>query len=247
MSRRENKHCRSSLEEEVKEQLRQWAVRYHKAEFIPADPVSFPHRFSLRQDIEISGLLTALMSFGNRKQILKTAGELHLLLGESPYAYVLSRRWEEDFSATDGRSFYRMLSHADFYAYFRKLHEVYSRYATLEEALHAYDGVPMERLCALLGVSARNPQKKLNMFLRWMVRRDSAVDFGLWHSFSPGELLIPLDTHVCRVAHKLGLTESAAFSLANARRITEALGEVFPGDPCLGDYALFGAGIDGVY
>lgn len=73
------------------------ASAYHCADFICDDPVQFPHRFSLKQDIEISGLLTAIMSFGNRKQIVKKAGELHRLMGESPYRYVLSRRWESDF------------------------------------------------------------------------------------------------------------------------------------------------------
>ncbi len=224
-----------------------WAEAYHNEKFISSDPVSFPHRFSRQQDIEVSGLLTALMSFGNRRQILKKAGDLHLFFKDSPHDYVLSRRWADDFPVHDGRSFYRMLSYADFHLSFQKLYDVYSRYTTLEEALLAYEGLPMERLCALWGVSARNPQKKLNMFLRWMIRRNSTVDFGIWRHFSPGDLLIPLDTHVCRVACKLGLTENPAFSLANARRITEALNEVFPGDPCLGDFALFGAGIDKVY
>ena len=101
----------------------------------------------------------------------------------------------------------------------------------------------MERLCAFLGVSSASPQKKLNMFLRWMIRPQGPVDFGIWQSFSPSELLIPLDTHVCRIACDLGLIPKPTFSLRNARFITEALAEVFPGDPCLGDFALFGYGV----
>ena len=72
---------------------------------------------------------------------------------------------------------------------------------SLEEALKTYPGIPMEKLCAFLEVSAKSPQKKLNMFLRWMIRRDSAVDLGIWKSFDRKELIVPLDTHVCRVAH----------------------------------------------
>ena len=154
---------------------------YHRADFIQSDPVQFPHRYTLKQDIEVSGLLTAIMSFGNRKQILKKADELHGLMGDSPYQYVLSK----------------------------------------------------------------SPQKKLNMFLRWMIRRDSAVDLGIWESFDRRDLIVPLDTHVCRVAHYFKLTDAETFSLKNARQITAALAEVFPDDPCLGDFALFGLGVNG--
>ena len=232
--------------EDIKQQLLRWAAIYHCADFIHTDPVQFPHRYTRKQDIEISGLLTAVMSFGNRKQILKKAGELHDRMGDSPYIYVMSRRWQDDFPATERRSFYRMLSHADMYIYFARLHDAYCRVDSLEDALLLYPGNPMEKLCAFLEVSPRSPQKKLNMFLRWMVRRNSPVDFGIWNRFHSRELIIPLDTHVCRVAHSLGLTATETFSLKNARRITAALAEVFPDDPCLGDFALFGSGVNGV-
>ena len=217
---------------------------YHCADFIANDPVRFPHRFALKQDIEISGLLTAIMSFGNRKQILKKADELHGLMGSSPYKYVLSRQWVNDFPSNLTNSFYRMLSYADFHGYFQRLYAAYSQFESLEDALNVYSGIPMERLCAFLDVSSQSPQKKLNMFLRWMIRPDSEVDFGIWRSFDCRELIVPLDTHVCRVAHYFKLTETETFSLKNARQITNALAEVFPDDPCLGDFALFGLGVN---
>lgn len=217
---------------------------YHRADFIQSDPVQFPHRYTLKQDIEVSGLLTAIMSFGNRKQILKKADELHGLMGDSPYQYVLSCQWEKDFPSGATNSFYRMLSYADFYGYFRRLYIAYTQFESLEEALMLYPGIPMEKLCAFLEVSAKSPQKKLNMFLRWMIRTGSPVDFGIWSTMSASQLVIPLDTHVCRVAYQLGLTESASFSLNNAKKITAALEKVFPGDPCLGDFALFGYGVN---
>ena len=99
------------MTEEIKRQLWEWAAAYHCAGFIQNDPVQFPHRYERKQDIEISGLLTAIMSFGNRKQILKKADELHRLMGVSPHQYVLSCRWKNDFPATDRSSFYRMLSY----------------------------------------------------------------------------------------------------------------------------------------
>lgn len=93
------------MTEEIKRQLWEWAAAYHCAGFIQNDPVQFPHRYERRQDIEISGLLTAIMSFGNRKQILKKADELHRLMGVSPHQYVLSCRWKNDFPAADRSSF----------------------------------------------------------------------------------------------------------------------------------------------
>ena len=218
---------------------------YHRADFIQSDPVQFPHRYTLKQDIEVSGLLTAIMSFGKRKHILKKAEEFHGIMGDSPYQYVLSCQWEKDFPSGATNSFYRMLSYADFYGYFRRLYIAYTQFESLEEALMLYPGIPMEKLCAFLEVSAKSPQKKLNMFLRWMIRRDSEVDLGIWESFDRRDLIVPLDTHVCRVAHYFKLTDTETFSLKNARQITAALATVFPDDPCLGDFALFGLGVNG--
>lgn len=224
--------------------LCKWAEEYHCSDFIAADPVQFPHRYTVKEDIEISGLLTAILSFGNRIQILKKADELDRIMGHAPLTYVLSGKWRDDFPESDGRSFYRMLSYADVRGYFEKLYRVYAAGKTLEDALKEYKGIPMQQLCSFLGVSDRSPQKKLNMFLRWMIRTGSPVDFGIWPTMSASQLVIPLDTHVCRVAYQLGLTESASFSLNNAKKITAALEKVFPGDPCLGDFALFGYGVN---
>ena len=224
--------------------LCKWAEEYHCSDFIAADPVQFPHRYTVKEDIEISGLLTAVLSFGNRIQILKKADELDRIMGHVPLTYVLSGKWRDDFPESDGRSFYRMLSYADVRGYFEKLYRVYAAGKTLEDALKEYKGIPMQQLCSFLGVSDRSPQKKLNMFLRWMIRTGSPVDFGIWSTMSASPLVIPLDTHVCRVASQLGLTESASFSLNNAKKITAALEKVFPGDPCLGDFALFGYGVN---
>ena len=217
---------------------------YHCADFITSDPVQFPHRYTLKQDIEISGLLTAIMSFGNRKQILKKADELHRLMGDSPYQYVLSRQWEVDFPSGVTNSFYRMLSYADFYGYFRRLYAAYTQFESLEETLNAYSGIPMEKLCSFLEVSAKSPQKKLNMFLRWMIRQDKTVDFGIWESFSPSELIVPLDTHVHQIAKKCGITQRSTPDIKTAMEITDFMKQIFPEDPCLGDFALFGYGIN---
>lgn len=231
---------------EIENQLRQWATEYHQVSFIADDPVQFPSRYrgGRKEDIEICGLLTAVLSFGNRKMILKKVDELDQLMGHNPLRYVLSRRWMEDFPADDSTSFYRMVSYASFRNYFERLYPVYASSRTLEDALLDYHGIPMQRLCAFLGVSDRSPQKKLNMFLRWMIRPSSCVDFGIWTRMNASDLIIPLDTHVCRVAYQLGLTGTQTFSLKNAKKITEALSLIFPGDPCYGDFALFGYGVN---
>ena len=176
--------------------------------------------------------------------ILRKASELDSIMRHSPLEYILSGKWKDDFRADDKSSFYRMVSHSDFRFYLEKLYSVYSEGKTLEDRLLEYPGTPMQKLCAFLEVSDRSPQKKLNMFLRWMVRQNSPVDFGVWKRMSAAELIIPLDTHVCRVAHLLGLTDKPVFSLTNAKRITNALAEIFPGDPCMGDFSLFGYGVN---
>lgn len=227
----------------VSDFLKRYADCYHHSDFISSDPVQFPHRYQAKADIEISGFLTAFLSFGARPQILKAAERLDVIMNRRPLQYVLSEKWKTDFCGEE--SFYRTVSKNKMAQLFYWLHTIYNRYESMEEALlHEAVGTPMQRLCRLFGVSEKAPQKKLNMFLRWMIRRDSEVDFGIWTHFSPCDLIIPLDTHVSEMAFRLELTKSKAYTLNNAKIITKALAEVFPGDPCLGDFALFGYGIN---
>lgn len=233
------------MDKRIKNILIEYADKYENHDFIGNDPIQFPHRFSLKQDIEVSGLLTAIMSFGNRKQIIKKANLLHDIMESSPYKYVLSKEWENDFHKDRKDSFYRMLSYSDFHKYFSLLHSIYSEHSSLEDALlSSKEKTAVDKLCVLMGVSNKSPQKKLNMFLRWMIRQNSSVDFGIWSSFNPAELIIPMDVHVCNVSYLLGLTPNKTYSLNNAKRITKALSEIFPNDPCKGDFALFGIGVN---
>ena len=133
----------------LRRRLDEWVRAYHCRAFIAGDPVQFPHRYGRQEDIEISGLLTALLSFGNRKMILRKAAELDELMGHAPLHYVLSLRWREDFAEGDARSFYRMLSRSDFRGYFGRLYRVYAAGHTLEDALMAFPGTPMQRLWPL--------------------------------------------------------------------------------------------------
>lgn len=232
------------ISKELSIRLKKAADKYEKPEFIKNDPIQFPHRFSSKCDIEISGLLTAIMSFGNRKQIIAKAEILHGMMCGEPREYILTRAYESHFPAGKTESFYRMLSYGAFRNIFDILYNVYANFPDLESYMRTLEGTPMERMCRFLKVSSKSPQKKINIFLRWMVRKDSPVDFGIWQRFSPAELIIPLDTHVVQMAHKTGITDSETYSLAAARKITETLSDVFPGDPVRGDFALFGAGVE---
>ncbi len=229
---------------ELKKMLADAAEKYESADFIPSDPVQFPHRYNRKQDMEIAGLITALMSFGNRKQIIQKADKLCSMMGNSPWGYVMDRNFEKDFQREDESSFYRMMSRSVFREIFEKLYVAYDCADCLEDYIMRFQGNAMERMCEFLGVSSKSPQKKINMFLRWMVRKGSPVDLGLWGKFDSGELIIPLDTHVAHVAKTLGITQGETYSLSSAKRITKTLSEVFPGDPVKGDFALFGLGVN---
>lgn len=228
----------------VEKTLKEWADIYQTPAFILSDPIQFPHRYQQKQDIEISGLLTAMLSFGNRKMICRKCEELDQIMNHTPYQYLKSDSWRKDFPENKKESFYRTISFAQMHHYFSLLQETYNIFEDLESRLKAEKGSPMQRICRWMDVSEKSPQKKLNMFLRWMIRKDSPVDFGIWSTFDPIDLIIPLDTHVNQMAYELELTTSKAYSLNNARKITEALRSIFPDDPCKGDFALFGYGIE---
>ncbi len=240
------------MDQQLAEQLRIWAKHYNNRElFLQNDPIQVPNRYrnGKLQDLEISAFLTAYLSFGNRKQIVKTALRLDEMMHHQPLQYLLFGQWKQDFSSNDATSFYRTVNHRAMNAIFARLCDIYKNFENMEEALQSVtpqfdEFAPFHKLCHLFGVSDKSPQKKLNMFLRWMVRTDGIVDFGVWRSFSPTQLLIPLDTHVAQMAFKLGLVPSRTYSLNTAKTITDSLSEAFPGDPCLGDFALFGYGVE---
>ena len=240
------------MTEHLAHQLRAWAEHYNNRElFLANDPIQVPNRYrdTSLQDLEISAFLTAYLSFGNRKQIVKTAIRLDEMMHHKPLKYVLSGKWDYDFPSNDTASFYRTISHQAMNALFATLYDIYDLFGNMQDAMWSVppcsaENLPFHNLCHLFGVSDKSPQKKLNMFLRWMVRTDGIVDFGAWRNFSPADLIIPLDTHVAQMACKLGLVPSQTYTLNTAKNITRSLSEVFPGDPCLGDFALFGYGVE---
>lgn len=237
--------------------LREWAKEYNTAAFIKDDPVQFPHRFTEKRDIEISAFLTAWISYGRRASILRKAEELHRMMGTSPYAFI--RSGETSFEPLRNRpavrrdSFYRFYTYSDLHLLCCRLKEIYDTYDSLEDAMAAGPCEdPILRLRQLFPdipgipvLGGTSACKRLAMFLRWMARTDGIVDLGIWRTaVHPRQLLIPLDTHVHQISLRLGLTTQKAATLRTAREITAALTDVFPDDPCLGDFALFGYDIN---
>lgn len=225
------------------------AERYETVAFIADDPVQIPHRHTTQADMEVSALVTSWIATGNRKAIIKTAAHIdEELFRGSPHQYILQQDWKA--FAGNKKSFYRYYSFDDFFLLCHTLYKVYTSHPTLEACLYdSFDELsPLERLQTVLGgvngmpcLSSSSEAKKMCMFLRWMIRRDSPVDFGLWRRFSPRELIIPLDTHVHRISTDLGLTDKRK-CIRTARDITDALAAIWPDDPVKGDFALFGYG-----
>ncbi len=229
------------------------AVRYNQKDFILTDPVQFPHRYSEKKDIEVSAFVTAWISWGNRKQIIKTAEHLHThIFQDQPYLYLQSRRWET--YKDDPACFYRTIRNKDFHDLMERLWAVYQAHADLEHCVlsHMEQGLnPAEALSqhfrGVAGIAdsrKTSPCKRLWFFLRWMVRRDGIVDLGIWQQISPATLLIPLDTHVYHTALEMGITHRRSADIRTAREITNYFRRIFPDDPALGDFALFGYGVE---
>lgn len=251
---------------ELKELLDREAARFNTPDFIGADPVQFPRRFTDPADIEIVALLSATVAWGNRRMICANIEKMLRLMDYAPAAYVADGGFEELPDMNIHRTFFAR----DFRALLRGLRPVYQRFGTLQEfarAEHVSDSeFPAWALAEALNrelaeankdiedvnLSRCLPQnlkttalKRLNMALRWLVRDDGIVDIGIWDVISPSQLFIPLDVHVGDVARDLGLLTRNANDRRSVLELTARLREFNPGDPVLYDYALFSLGLPG--
>ncbi|WP_421826116.1 TIGR02757 family protein [Larkinella sp.] len=257
----------------VKELLDRKVGQYNQRSFIEKDPVSIPHRFSQRQDIEIMGFWAAVLAWGQRPVILKKASDLIDRMDSAPYDFVRNHRDTDlkrfldfkhrTFNATD--TLYFLHFFRQFYQHHETLEDAFVPAPTPEQGPNEVNrhpaGIFLEtfhnRFCddpffpdrtrKHIATPSRNSScKRLNMFLRWMVRRDEqGVDFGLWNRIRPEQLIIPIDVHVERVARKLGLLDRPQTDWKAAVALTETLKQFDPADPVKYDFALFGLGVEG--
>jgi len=243
------------------------ADQYNRPSFIAKDPVSIPHQFSDRHDIEIMGFWAAVLAWGQRPVILRKAAELIDLMDGAPYDFVRNHdeRDLERFINFKHRTF----NLTDSGYFLRFFQDYYRQHDSLEAAFLPADGGTSsetvqphlesfhDRFCCLpdfpertrkhIATPARNSScKRLLMFLRWMVRRDNTgVDFGIWTRIRPDQLVIPIDVHVGRVARVLGILHRPQTDWRAALELTETLRQLDSADPVRYDFALFGLGVEG--
>jgi uncharacterized protein (TIGR02757 family) len=246
---------------ELKEFLEEKVEKYNCSDFIEKDPISIPHRFACKEDIEISGFLAATIAWGNRTMILRNANRMMAYLDDSPYDFILHHS-ENDlkristvihrtFSASDFIYFIKALKYI--YETQNGLEGIFNQYRTqdsLQPAIHKFrskffelphSSRTMKHISDPLKGSAA---KKLNMYLRWMIRKDNkGVDFGIWKSISPSILSCPLDVHSGNVARKLGLLTRKQNDTKAVSELDSKLREMDGNDPVKYDFALFGLGV----
>ena len=223
----------------LKDRLRQWADTYNNPVYFREDPIAFPREFASRgaglKDIEIAAVFAAHFAWGRRSMIVRDCNRLFDEMGWLPYDYVMKGCWR-----CDAASAHRTVRWSEVASICARLKEYYSGYDSLErlDAGQIRTGVYGQK------EDPKAANKKIKMMRRWMVRRDGKVDLGLWKDTNPATLVIPLDVHVYQEAEALGLTDRRQKDLRTAVQITDAFREIWPADPCLGDFALFGYGIN---
>ncbi|MFN3997270.1 TIGR02757 family protein [Algoriphagus sp.] len=252
----------------LKEFLDQKVEQYNQPDFIPNDPISIPHRFSKKEDIEISGFFAAILAWGQRKTIINKCLELFQLMDHAPHDFLLNHQ-ESDLSSF--LSFkHRTFNDIDTLYFIHFLTWFYRNNESLEEAFlkgqtnqadamesiltqfhqvfFSLEDAPNRTKKHIATPARKAACKRINMYLRWMVRSDdSGVDFGLWKRISPSQLICPCDLHVDRVGRKLGLITRKQTDWLTALELTQKLREFDPLDPVKYDFALFGLGIEEKY
>jgi uncharacterized protein (TIGR02757 family) len=232
---------------------------YNQPSFIKDDPVSIPHLFTKKQDIEIAGFFTAIFAWGNRTTIIAKSKELMQLMDNAPHEFCRHHSTNElkNLAAFKHRTFNTtdLLYFIEFFkSHYRKHKSLETAFAshgkTAEEMLkgfHHYffslDDVPARTKKHIATPERKSTCKRLNMFLRWMVRKDNkGVDFGIWKTISPSQLICPIDLHVSRVAKQLGILKRKQTDWQAAIELTEYLRTLDKKDPVKYDFALFGLG-----
>jgi uncharacterized protein (TIGR02757 family) len=246
---------------EIQSFLDEKVIQYNTLDFIESDPVQIPHLYSQKEDIEIAGFLAATIAWGNRKMIIKNAVRMMEMMGNAPYDFVMSHQ-EKDLECLS-TFVHRTFNGQDFMGFMRSLQHIYKNHNGLEavfcknkealsmqKSIHEFKKIFFEiphdyrtqkHISDPLNNSAA---KRINMYLRWMVRQDNkGVDLGIWKSISPGSLSCPLDVHSGNVARKLGLLLRQQNDGKALAELDAKLRLLDPLDPVKYDFALFGLGV----
>lgn len=249
--------------DELKSFLDEQVEKYNVPGFITDDPISIPHQFDLKEDIEIAGLLTATIAWGNRKSIIKNADKLMKLMGYFPFEFIMNA--EEKDLASFGKFVHRTFNGTDTIFFLKALQCIYQNHGGLESVFtEGYDKT--ENLYGAImnfrkvffetehelrtqkhvaNLAHKSSGKRLCMFLRWMVRNDKCgVDFGLWNKIPTSALMLPLDVHTGNISRRLALLKRKQNDWQAVEEITSALRQFDGNDPVKYDFALFGLGVN---
>nr|WP_297309056.1 TIGR02757 family protein [uncultured Flavobacterium sp.] len=245
---------------ELKEFLDFKADQYNNPNFIESDPIQIPHRYNLKEDIEISGFLASTIAWGNRKMIINSCNRMMDLMGNNPYDFVLNA---SDSNLEDIEHFvHRTFNTEDFKFFIKSLRNIYLNHGGLENLFISNNGESLQpnitefknvffeinhlsRTTKHVSDPAKgSSSKRINMFLRWMVRNDNkGVDFGIWKNVSPSLLSCPLDVHSGNVARHLNILTRKQNDAKALFELDSSLRKFDPKDPVKYDFALFGLGV----
>lgn len=246
---------------ELKEFLDVKVVQYNNPDFINSDPLQIPHRFTKKEDIEIAGFLTATIAWGNRKSIIKNADKMMALMQNSPHDFVLNHS-DDDLGNFKG-FVHRTFNETDFVFFVQSLKNIYTNHGGLEAVFKTHTKEndlqtaiskfkttffeiehPLRTTKHISDPLKGSAAKRINMFLRWMVRDSNTnVDFGIWKTIDPALLSCPLDVHSGNVARKLGLLKRKQNDAKALAELDKSLRKLDPKDPSKYDFALFGLGV----
>lgn len=251
-------------EEQLHDFLEKKYREFNTMSFIQDDPIQIPHRFSQKQDIEIAAFFASILAWGNRKSIINSTNKLLAFMDNSPYNFILNHNEKElkpllqfkhrTFNATDVLYFVEFLK--QHFKHNDSLESAFTQWmqpgdADIENALrgfHQYffslEDAPIRTRKHIASPEKKSTCKRLNMFLRWMVRKDNrGVDFGLWKNIAPGQLICPIDVHVARVARRFSMVTRQQTDWMAALELTAYLRQLCADDPVKYDFALFGLGV----
>lgn len=246
---------------ELKQFLNEKVIQYNQPKFIESDPIQIPHQFTKKEDIEIAGFLTATIAWGKRQMIIKNANRMMEFMDNSPYEFVTNHSKKE---LTQIQDFvHRTFNSIDFRFFITALKNIYNNHNgleavfasnteedTMKNSIHQFKKVffeiehPQRTTKHVSDPIKGSAAKRINMYLRWMVRQDNAgVDFGIWKNISPSKLSCPLDVHSGNVARKLGLLTRKQNDWKALSELDISLRKLDAKDPTKYDFALFGLGV----